>query len=131
MTNYLFTLLFPQSIDSSKVTQVSFQVTGDPIIEPPLPQNKMPAEISIGDTLTFTYLQANPDVTMDSCLLTQFNVDTSEKETDLDFSDDFDKPIPVDESWVGSWVFHLLGLYKSNDTNAAFYLDPEITVGPR
>lgn len=128
MTKYLFTLLFPKSIDASKVSQVNFQVTGDPAIEPPLSQNKMPAEISVGDTLTFTYQQANPEVTMDSCLLTQFNVDTSEKETDLDFSDDFDKPITVTDSWKGSWVFHLLGMYKVNDTNAAFYLDPEVTV---
>jgi len=128
MTKYLFTLLFPKSIDTSKVTQVNFQVTGDPAIEPPLPQDKMPAQINVGDTLTFTYQQANPEVAMDSCLLTQFNTDTSQKETDLDFTDDFDKPITVTDSWVGSWVFHLLGLYKVNDTNAAFYLDPEVTV---
>lgn len=127
MTNYLFTLLFPQSIDATKVTQVNFQVTGDPALEPPLPQNKMPAQIDTGDTLTFTYQQANPEVTMNSCLLTQYNIDTSEKETDLDFTDDFDKPIAVDDSWVGSWVFHLLGLYSTNGTNAAFYLDPEVT----
>lgn len=127
MTNYLFTLLFPQSIDSSKVTQVGFQVTGDPTIEPPLAPNQMPAQIDVGDKLTFTYQQANPEVTMDSCLLTKYNITTSEKETDQDFSDDFDKPITVDESWIGSWVFHLLGMYKVNDTNAAFYLDPEIT----
>jgi hypothetical protein len=127
MTKYLFTLLFPKSIDATKVTQVGFQVTGDPAIEPPLPLNKMPTQIDVGDTLTFTYQQANPDVTMNSCLLTQFNVDTSEKETDLDFSDDFDKPITVDDSWKGSWVFHLLGLYSTNGTNAAYYLDPEIT----
>lgn len=128
MTKYLFTLLFPKAIDQSLVTQVNFQVTGDPAIEPPLPQNEMPAEINIGDTLTFTYQRANPDVTMDSCLLTRYNVTNSQKETDLDFSDDFDKPITVDDTWVGSWVFHLLGMYKTNDTNAAFYLDPEITI---
>jgi len=127
MTKYLFTLLFPKSIDSGLVTQVSFQVTGDPAIEPPLPQNKMPALINVGDTLTFTYQKANPDVTMDSCLLTQFNVDTSQKETDLDFSDDFDKPITVTESWIGTWIFHLLGMYKVNDQQAAYYLDPEAT----
>lgn len=127
MTKYLFTLLFPQSIDATKVTQVGFQVTADPAIEPPLPQNQMPAKINVGDYLTFTYQQANPDVTMNSCLLTKFNVTSCEKETDLDFSDDFDKPIPVDASWVGSWIFHLLGMYKVNDTNAAFYLDPEVT----
>lgn len=131
MTKYLFTLLFPQTIDSTKVTQVGFQVTGDPAIEPPLPQNQMPAQIAVGDTLTFTYQQANPQVTMDSCLLTQFNIDTSQKETDLDFSDDFDKPITVNESWVGSWVFHLLGMYKADNKNAAFYLDPEVTFGNR
>jgi len=128
MTKYLFTLLFPKSIDESLVTQVGFQVTGDPAIEPPLPENKMPAQISVGDTLTFSYQQANPDVEMNSCLLTQFNIETSQKETDLDFTDDFDKPITVDNTWVGSWVFHLLGMYKTNDTNAAFYLDPEITI---
>ncbi|RYY04321.1 MAG: hypothetical protein EOO53_03100 [Gammaproteobacteria bacterium] len=130
MTKYLFTLLFPKSIDASLVTQVNFQVTGDPALEPPLPQDKMPAQINVGDTLTFTYQQANPNVQMSSCLLTQFNIDTSQKETDLDFTDDFDKPITVTDSWVGSWVFHLLGMYKVNDTNAAFYLDPEATFHP-
>lgn len=127
MTKYLFTLLFPSSINKSQVTQVNFQVTADPAPEQPLPQNKMPEQIDVGDTLTFTYQQANPNVQMKSCLLTQFNVTNSQKETDLDFSDDFDKPITVDESWVGSWVFHLLGMYKLNGTNAAYYLDPEIT----
>ena len=83
MTKYLFTLLFPSKIDKSQVTQVNFQVTSDPAPEDPLPQNKMPDEIKVGDTLTFTYQQANPDVQMKSCLLTQFNIDTSEKETDL------------------------------------------------
>lgn len=129
MTNYLFTLLFPNSIDSSKVTQVGFQVTGDPTIEPPLAPNQMPAQIDVGDKLTFTYQQANPDVTMDSCLLTKYNITTSQKETDLDFSDDFDKPITVTDSWVGTWVFHLLGMYKYNNQQAAYYLDPEATVG--
>lgn len=129
MTNYLFTLLFPQSIDSSKVTQVGFQVTGDPTIEPPLAPNQMPPQIEVGDKLTFTYQQANPDVTMDSCLLTKYNITTSEKETDLDFSDDFDKPFTVTDSWVGTWVFHLLGMYKYNNQQAAYYLDPEATIG--
>ncbi len=129
MTKYLFTLLFPQSIDATKVTQVGFQVTGDPAIEPPLPQNQMPAQIDVGDSLTFTYQTANPDVQMDSCLMTQFNINTSQKETDLDFTDDFDKPITITDSFVGSWVFHLLGMYKLNGTNAAYYLDPEFTGG--
>jgi hypothetical protein len=129
MTKYLFTLLFPKSIEKNLVTQVNFQVTADPAIQPPLPQNKMPAQINVGDSLTFTYHQANPDVQMKSCLLTRFNIDTSQKETDLDFTDDFDKPITVDETWVGTWVFHLLGMYKVNGTNAAYYLDPETTFG--
>jgi hypothetical protein len=127
MTKYLFTLLFPNSINKNLVTQVNFQVTSDPAPQQPLPQNKMPEEINVGDTLTFTYHKANPDIQMKSCLLTRFNIDSSAKETDLDFSDDFDKPITVDETWVGSWVFHLLGMYKLNGTNAAFYLDPEAT----
>jgi hypothetical protein len=127
MTKYLFTLLFPQSIDATKVTQVDFQVTGDPAIEPPLPQGQMPAQINVGDTLTFTYQQANPDVEINSSLLTQFNVESCENETDLDFNDDFDTPITVNDSWVGSWVFHLLGMYKLNGQQAAYYLDPEVT----
>ena len=131
MTKYFFTLLFPNSIDKSLVTQVHFQVTSDPAPQQPLPQNKMPDEIKVGDTLKFTYQQANPNVQMKSCLLTRYNVTTSEKETDKDFSNDFDKPIPVDETWVGSWIFHLLGMYKLSGTNAAFYLDPEATFGNR
>jgi len=127
MIKYTFTLLFPKSIEENLVTQVDFQVTGDPALQPLLPQNQMPAKIDVGDTLTFTYQQANPEVQLNSCLLTQFNVDTSEKETDLDFSDDFDKPITITDSFKGSWIFHLLGMYKSNNKQAAYYLDPEVT----
>jgi hypothetical protein len=127
MTKYLFTLLFPKSINENLVTQVNFQVTGDPAIEPPLPENQMPAQIDMGDTITFTYQQANADLHINSCLLTHFNIETCETETDLDFTDDFDKPIAIDDSFKGSWVFHLLGMYKANNTQAAFYLDPEVT----
>jgi len=129
MTIYTFTLLFPKSIEENLVTQVDYQVTGDPAIEPPLPQNQMPATFAVNDTLTFTYQKANPEVTINSCLLTQFNVDSSEKETDEDFTNDFDKPITITDAFKGTWIFHLLGLYKSNDKQAAFYLDPEFTGG--
>lgn len=127
MTKYLFTLLFPKDINENLVTQVNFQVTGDPVIEPPLPENQMPANFDIGDTLTFTYQKANPDLQINSCLLTNFNIDTCEEETDLDFTDDFDNPITITDSFKGTWIFHLLGMYKFNNKQAAFYLDPEFT----
>lgn len=126
-TKYTFTLLFPDAIKASQVTQVAFQVTGTPAIKPPLPQNKMPESIAVGDTLTFTYQKANPDVTVKSSLLTQYNVETSEKETDEDFTDQFDKPITITDEFKGSWIFHLLGLYKYKGKRAAYYLDPEAT----
>jgi len=126
-TQYTFTLLFPKKIKASKVTQVDFQVTGTPSITPPLPQNQMPESFAVGDTLTFTYQEANPDVTIKSSLLTQYNVDTSEKETDEDFLDEFDKPICITDEFKGSWIFHLLGLYKYKGKRAAYYLDPEFT----
>lgn len=130
-TAYTFTLIFPEEVDPSLVTQVNYQVTSVPPAVPPLAENKMPACINVNDTLTFTYKKANPDVKIKSCLLTRFNVDTSTKETDEDFLSDFDQPITVSSGFVGSWIFHLLGLYKSNDKKAAFYLDPEATFGPR
>lgn len=126
-TQYTFTLLFPKKIKGSEVTQLDFQVTGVPAITPPLPQNKMPDSIAIGDTLTFTYQAANPDVDVKSSLLTQYNVDTSQQETDEDFIDQFDKPITITDSFKGSWIFHLLGLYKYKGKRAAYYLDPEAT----
>ena len=129
-TKYTFTLLFPETIKASQVTKVDFQVTGTPAIKPPLPQNQMPASFLVGDTLTFTYQKANPDVNVKSCLLTQFNVDTSQKEIDEDFTDQFDKPIPITDAFKGSWIFHLLGLYKYKGKRAAYYLDPEFTCGP-
>ena len=127
MTKYTFTLLFPNSIDKNLVTQVDYQVSGEPPIQPPLTQNQMPAAFAENDTLTFTYQKANKDVKINSCLLTQFNIDTSQKETDEDFSDKFDKPITITDAFKGSWIFHLLGMYKANDKNAAYYLDPELT----
>ncbi|MDO8342107.1 MAG: hypothetical protein Q7T48_02805 [Cellvibrio sp.] len=129
-TKYTFTLLFPEKIKASQVTKVDFQVTGTPAIKPPLPQNKMPETFLVGDTLTFTYQKANPDVTVKSSLLTQYNVDTSEKEVDEDFIDQFDKPIAITDAFIGSWIFHLLGLYKYKGKRAAYYLDPELTAGP-
>ncbi len=128
-TAYTLTLLFPDCIDPDQVTQVDYQVTSVPAAVPPLDKNKMPASMNVGDTLTFTYKKANQNVKIKSSLLTIFNIDTSTKETDEDFENNFDKPITLTESFKGSWIFHLLGLYKSNDKQAAYYLDPEATVG--
>jgi hypothetical protein len=129
-TAYTLTLLFPESIDPDQVTQVDYQVSSVPSAVPPFEKNQMPASMNVGDTLTFTYKKANKGVKIKSCLLTQFNIDNSTKETDEDFVSDFDKPITVTPEFVGSWIFHLLGLYKSNDKQAAFYLDPEATFKP-
>ncbi len=126
-TQYTFSLLFPEKITASKVTQVQFQVTGSPAIEPPLPQNKMPENFAVGDTIIFTYREANPEVKIKSCLLTQYNVKTSKKETDEDFTDQFEKPITITDAFKGTWIFHLLGIYKYKGKRAAYYLDPEFT----
>ncbi|HTF97156.1 MAG TPA: hypothetical protein VL995_13555 [Cellvibrio sp.] len=126
-TQYTLTLQFPNDIKPSQVTKLDFQVTGTPTIKPALPQNQMPASFTVGDTLTFTYQKANPDVKIKSSLLTQYNVDSSQKEVDEDFIDQFDKPIPITDAFKGSWVFHLLGLYKYKGKRAAYYLDPEFT----
>lgn len=128
-TQYTFSLLFPEKIKTSKVTQVQFQVTGSPAIDPPLPQNKMPESFAVGDTIIFTYRAANPGVKIKSCLLTQYNVKTSEKETDEVFTDQFEKPIVITDAFKGTWIFHLLGLYKYKGKRAAYYLDPEFTTG--
>jgi hypothetical protein len=128
-TAYTLTLLFDQPIDPSQVTPVDYQVTSVPPAVPPLAKNKMPESFQLNDTLTFTYKKANPNVKIKSCLFTAYNVKTSTKETDVDFENDFDQPIPITESFAGTWIFHLLGLYKSNDKQAAFYLDPEFTGG--
>lgn len=127
MSKYTFTLQFPSAIEESKVTLIDFQVTGDPSIEPPLAQNQMPDSFEMEDTLTFTYQNANPGVEVKSCLLTQYNIKSCESEETEDFINVFDKPISITEAFRGSWIFHLLGLYKSNNIQAAFYLDPEFT----
>jgi hypothetical protein len=126
-TQYTFTLLFPEKIKASKVTLIDFQVTGEPALTPPLSKNQMPACFAVGDTLTFTYQQANPDVEVKSCLLSRYNVGSPEQETDDDFNDQFDKPVTITEEFKGSWIFHLLGLYKYRGKRAAYYLDPEAT----
>lgn len=129
-TQYTFTLLFPEKIKASKVTKLDFKVTGTPELKPPLNVNEMPAEFKVGDTLTFTYQEANPCVEVKSSLLTKFNVDSSERETDSDFLDQFDKPITITDEFIGTWIFHLLGLYKYKGKRATYYLDPETTFGP-
>jgi hypothetical protein len=128
-TQYTLTLLFPEKIKASKVTLIDFQVTGEPALDPPLPQNKMPEKISVGDTITFTYQQANPDVELKSCLLTRYNINSCENEADDDFTDLFDKPVKITDDFIGTWIFHLLGLYKYKGKRAAYYLDPEGTFG--
>lgn len=129
-TQYTFTLLFPKRIKRSLVTKVDFQVTGKPAIHPPLPINKMPENFLVDDTITFTYQQANKDVKIDSCLLTQYNIDNSTKENTEDFDNLFDVPIPIDTTFHGNWIFHLLGMYKHKGKRAAYYLDPEFTCNP-
>lgn len=128
-TQYTFTLIFPTEIKSCEVTKLDYKVTGKPKIQPPLKRNKMPATFLVGDTITFTYQKKNPDVQIKSSLLTKFNITSSEKETDEDFTDMFDKPIPITNQYEGSWIFHLLGLYKYKGKRAAYYLDPEFTCG--
>ena len=129
-TQYTFTLLFPRGIKRSQVTKVDFQVIGDPAIIPPLPRNKMPAKFAVNDTITFTYQQANKDLKINSCLFTQFNITSSTKGGTEDFITHFDQPIPITDDYRGSWIFHLLGLYKYKGKRAAYYLDPEFTCGP-
>jgi hypothetical protein len=126
-TDYTLTLLFPNNIDPAQVTKVDYQVTSVPATVPPLERNQMPETFQLNDTLTFTYKKANSGVKIKSCLLTTYNIDSSTKETDEDFVNDFDKPITITEQFKGSWIFHLLGMYKSNDKQAAYYLDPEFT----
>jgi len=127
MTQYTFTLLFPDNIVESEVTNVNFQVTGDPALQPPLPENQMPATFAVNDTLTFTYHQANKNLKIDSCLLTQYNTKTSQKGASEDFINQFDKPVTLTDSFIGSWIFHLIGMYKFDGKHAAYYLDPEFT----
>jgi len=129
-TSYTLTLLFPGKIKPSKVSILDYQVTSVPASVPPLEKNQMPAIFLVNDTLTFTYKKANKGVKIKSALMTQYNVDTSTKVTDEDFVNDFDKPITITEAFKGSWIFHLLGLYKFNDKEATYYLDPEMTCGP-
>lgn len=127
-TAYTFTLAFPASINEAEVTEVGYQVTGEPPLNPPLPANKMPDKFEVNDTITFTYAAANPDVTIKSSLFTRYSTKESTKEQDDNFLNKFDQPITFTEKMKGNWIFHLLGLYKSNDGKAAYYLDPEATV---
>ncbi len=128
-TQYKFTLLFPIDIKTNEVTKTDFQVTGNPAIIPPLARNQMPKKFLVNDTITFTYQQANKDVKIKSCLLTQFNVKSSQVEKSEDFITQFDQPIPITDKFIGHWIFHLLGLYKYKGKKAAYYLDPEFTCG--
>lgn len=124
-TAYTLTLSFPDTIDQTKVTVVNYQVTGAPTIQPPLAPNTMPAKFHPNDSLTFTYA-AKSGLAIESCLLTAYNVKKPENELQ-DTNVVFGTAIPINDSFKGSWIFHLLGLYKLNNTSAAYYLDPEFT----
>lgn len=138
MIKYTLELLFPQTLKENEVANIDYQVTSDPATLPQLslPPNTMPQILQPGDSITFTYDKDNVDI--ESCVFTLYplkNTDVQEaylktgKEQVTDFENSFDKPIAITPSFKGTWIFHLLGMCKKNNTNAAFYLDPEASCG--
>lgn len=138
MIKYTLELLFPTQIEANEVTNIDYQVTSDPATLPQLslPINTMPQIMEPGDSLTFTYNKT--DVEIESCIFTLYPLKDTDvqkaylrtgKEQITNFETSFDKPITITPSFKGTWIFHLLGMYKKDSQHAAFYLDPEASCG--
>ena len=139
MTDYNFALLFNNKAKKKVVTNVDFQVTSvTDNVE--LPQDTMPDELHPGDTITFNVDYTTHIEKLKSCLFTSYPVNNSPGESpfappnnraSIDFIAEnlFGKPLEVAQKRKGAWIFHMMGLYRGDKKNAAYYLDPEATCG--
>ena len=138
MIKYTLELLFPKKVNENEVTNIDYQVTSDPATLPQLslPKNTMPHIMQPGDSITFTYNKK--DIDIESCIFTLYPLKDTDvqdaylntgKEQITNFENSFDKPITITPSFKGTWIFHLLGMYKKDKKHYAFYLDPEASCG--
>lgn len=139
MTNFNFALLFNTKPKRSEVTNADFQITNSTTNEC-YPTNTMPDEFVAGDTITFVVADKTKCDKINSCLFTSYPINGSKgpspfapphDRASFDFVAEelFGKPLKVAEERKGTWMFHLLGMYKYKCKYAAYYLDPEATTG--
>ena len=144
MIKYTLELLFPSDQKKSEVAEIDYQVTSEPLTLPQLslPKNTMPHTLQAGDSITFQYDETKGDI--ESCVFTLYplkDTDVQEaylktgKEQVTNFENNFDQPVTITPAFKGTWIFHLLGMYKSKPNcdekgkRYAFYLDPEASCG--
>lgn len=136
-SDYDFVLKFKAEPKKKKVSDVDFQVTNLTTKEP-LPENTMPPEFKPGDTLKFTVDYGTAIDKLNSCLFTSYPIKGSPGESpfappydraSIDFIKEnlFGQPLAVAKKRKGSWIFHMMGMYRKNKKYAAYYLDPEAT----
>ncbi|BCD95976.1 hypothetical protein [Marinagarivorans cellulosilyticus] len=139
MADYSFALLFNKKNKKKVVTNVDFQVT-NLTEKKTLAPDTMPDILDPGDTLKFVVDNSTEIDKLNSCLFTSYPVHGSPGESpfappydraSIDFIGEnlFGQPLEVAKKRKGSWIFHMMGLYRNNGKHAAYYLDPEATCG--
>jgi hypothetical protein len=137
MADYSFSLKFMTEAKKKVVTNVDFQVTNltkNEQLEP----DTMPEEFKPGDTIKFIVDYSTSIDKLNSCLFTSYPVKGSTgaspfappyDRASIDFIGEnlFGQPLEVAKKRKGSWIFHMMGLYRNNKKHAAYYLDPEAT----
>ena len=137
MADYSFALLFNKNLKKKVVTNIDFQVTNlttKDVLKP----DTMPDPLHPGDTIKFIVDNSTHVDKINSCLFTSYPVKNSAGESpfappydraSIDFIGEnlFGQPLEVAKKRQGSWIFHMMGLYRNNGKHAAYYLDPEAT----
>lgn len=137
MADYSFSLKFKTEAKKKVVTNVDFQVTNLTKSEQ-LKPDTMPKEFKPGDTIKFVVDYSTNIDKLNSCLFTSYPVKGSigaspfappYDRASIDFIGEnlFGQPLEVAKKRKGSWIFHMMGLYRNNKKHAAYYLDPEAT----
>jgi hypothetical protein len=139
MADYSFAFKFKTEPKKKVVTNIDFQVTNltkNESLEP----DTMPDELLPGDTLKFIVDYSTDIDKINSCLFTSYPVKDSPgpspfappyDRASIDFIGEnlFGQPLEIAKERKGSWIFHMMGLYRNNGKHAAYYLDPEVTTG--
>lgn len=139
MADYSFSLKFRKEAKKKVVTNVDFQVTNLTKNET-LKEGIMPKEFKPGDTVKFIVDYGTNIDKLNSCLFTSYPIKGSHgaspfaspyDRASIDFIEEnlFGQPLAVAKKRKGSWIFHMMGLYRNDKKHAAYYLDPEATCG--
>lgn len=136
-SNYSFVFKFNTELKKKVVTNIDFQVT-NLTTNHQFKLNTMPASFAEKDTIKFIVDYSTNVDKVNSCLFTSYPVNANSPDMSP-FASPYDRASIdfIGENLLGqalevspdkgSWIFHMMGLYRNNNKYAAYYLDPEAT----